>query len=1741
MIFEPKDDLHKALALSLGQEKHVSPSMEPSLSRRSSVSKINVLVDRTKNTSWGLSNIPQSFHDGYVDCPGHVAQSVEEQAKTSEVAIPPLRRKISVPIEAMTTPSRTSLNPLSTLRTSVEEATHQGFVPPKTPTRGKKSMKKVKTPLQIKVSDKVQISSDSDIGNSSKASTTPRKVSVCRATVSCQSPRYQVVQETKQPKQDDQECLGIIILPDKRERKQNEEIGEQKIVQSIESVTAKGEASLENVEQYTEEKTRQERRKKPKLGSRDKALEMIGESSTTLVQQTTHDGNASGDIATRPYTRSQNEINQDVTDEHEHKTKGKRKGGKSDPASKSSGRVTRSSSSKKSSDEAAIPTTLQQSMTMNSKQRKGKKFKLYSDTTILMAETIDQEQQQTEMTEKGRKNKRQKRVSQNQTDQGQATLRNETDLLLTLKGKEKKTEKSQRKWKKGKKEKPSSDPCQNTGNVSEENRVPIKMSKEKPTKGVMQSDVERYKDSKLTADDLMNEPDSQDKDESYLPPQIDENSAAHALAVEHAGFLIPSSVPDERCTDIIPDSQPVTMTRRSGRFPSPFLSDITEESTISKSTPGRKSSDLACGNVPNLLITRSTSRPQSADADSTSHLDDGKDPYSFEESSNASSSALCKHKNKTHHNSTHTSGDSKKVRKAHSKPLKNLSEGEKNKDLIPFSELHTESNSQNDFTPQSHKVSKTLNCEFHVERNQTSRQGKSRLSSKIRMTGKLDGSDEQIESEMKKSSSREDAMEEVENDQDILPDIEVAREVSQVTEAYQDTDISQFVKSIMQSLPKQKDCVSLLKESLHDNKQSSPKTETRDQDKKDKCKGGRKVRTPLHNTEKELDPDRNGGDSVTHAAIDGTLAAVTFHETGRRRNLTLKNAHDNEQTVRESQLANNVEIDKQKLLPQSVSQQKARKKYAHSELSDTKLKKGSSAREDDKNMTEDNRSNDSLLTAHIDSILESTNQVEENSWHTDSNADFMTSGRSYEELSQEEIVQKQVEDVTSRRSKILAALEDSTSNFQGISGEIRGDIDREAKIKQLGKKSRRERKVGEVEGSEEPSTLKPRKCDHKSKNDMPEEPYAVQSPGNTTQGRCRKTAKAESRGIRSMQVNELSKNDQKRSTERAKHRTHFGPHIEEFDTEDTGVNLSGLTTVDDAATEASVESFRNLCKNFLKSSGKSIAAGRRRRNVPRVDYTEVDNSYSESDVETSLQTPVASTKQKTKTMSTSVYEFEEDFSTYPPVSPANDVQSERSWLQDKPKLKVSTYSKTKSKVIGFSKITTNLETVKKANSHLSRLENGKAPKKRKSQDRADEIDDHQYYYHAELELQVKKGDPQKFKGAYDEDAEGDVSVKKMRRNSCRRSLIDCMRDNQSSNKESQDETEERREEDKGEDDEEQSDDEEMIPATPALTLDTVTSQTCVWTPGSSIKTPKQLSFLEDDGTESAASVANEDYEKFQYPTSGPSKVIRPSESSLKRKYPYLVKDDNEEDTDEEEMDDEGQDDAAHSSHNTSKNRRLNFDQSFSLLEPEKVFSVDENKLADEHPSDSAGGAETCEGISDHSVSSSWDNLASFPAMQLTDVFGLLRNKYSQQMLMKRTQTKKLTETVIQSTKKQMDKLFMELHEARRKGQGKFQQSILSELVQLEQCLEKLHTLQAHAEQLLKLQKRKSTEHAELQVKRIRSLHTSFLEQSRNLEGNISELVQQVFQKEMKMMQQKLFADMKQEQMQKTLQSLLLFR
>ena len=60
-----------------------------------------------------------------------------------------------------------------------------------------------------------------------------------------------------------------------------------------------------------------------------------------------------------------------------------------------------------------------------------------------------------------------------------------------------------------------------------------------------------------------------------------------------------------------------------------------------------------------------------------------------------------------------------------------------------------------------------------------------------------------------------------------------------------------------------------------------------------------------------------------------------------------------------------------------------------------------------------------------------------------------------------------------------------------------------------------------------------------------------------------------------------------------------------------------------------------------------------------------------------------------------VYEYTEESSPCLTASVVDDAVSERSWLTEKPKHKVSTYSKSRTAVLGFGKITKNLETVKK--------------------------------------------------------------------------------------------------------------------------------------------------------------------------------------------------------------------------------------------------------------------------------------------------------------------------------------------------------------------------------------------------------------------------------------------------------------
>ncbi|XP_030839021.1 serine/threonine-protein kinase rio2-like isoform X2 [Strongylocentrotus purpuratus] len=317
------------------------------------------------------------------------------------------------------------------------------------------------------------------------------------------------------------------------------------------------------------------------------------------------------------------------------------------------------------------------------------------------------------------------------------------------------------------------------------------------------------------------------------------------------------------------------------------------------------------------------------------------------------------------------------------------------------------------------------------------------------------------------------------------------------------------------------------------------------------------------------------------------------------------------------------------------------------------------------------------------------------------------------------------------------------------------------------------------------------------------------------------------------------------------------------------------------------------------------------------------------------------------------------------------------------------------------------------------------------------------------------------------------------------------------------------------------------------------------TPGSGTRTPrtpKQVSFV--DELESLGSEREGDFE-MECPVSGPSKSIRPSESSLKRKYANLLLDedddeDNDEDVDLEDDEEEEEDavvDQGDGQRSKDKQRGLNLSLGqTSFLEPTVLFKANEPK----------GEAELSEhsgedGISDHSISSSWGHNMDFPAMQMPEMFGFMRNRLKQKMMEKRNQSQQLTESAIQSTQNQMNKLFLELHKARQRSQNAFQDKLLTELVGMERNLEKLDKIQAQNEQILKQYAKKSTQHVEQHLSRVEELHAGFLEKSACLGENVVESLQHVVNKEMKNMLKKMMQDMQQEQMKKTMQSLFLLR
>ena len=83
------------------------------------------------------------------------------------------------------------------------------------------------------------------------------------------------------------------------------------------------------------------------------------------------------------------------------------------------------------------------------------------------------------------------------------------------------------------------------------------------------------------------------------------------------------------------------------------------------------------------------------------------------------------------------------------------------------------------------------------------------------MKGKLDSDDVYVQRIQRETKELAEFASRMQDQEEEFPDIEVARDVARVTEAYEDTNISTFVKSVMKSLPKHRRNKDILKNAIH--------------------------------------------------------------------------------------------------------------------------------------------------------------------------------------------------------------------------------------------------------------------------------------------------------------------------------------------------------------------------------------------------------------------------------------------------------------------------------------------------------------------------------------------------------------------------------------------------------------------------------------------------------------------------------------------------------------------------------------------------------------------------------------------------------------------------------------------------------------------------------------------------------------------------------------------------------------
>ncbi|XP_072026876.1 uncharacterized protein [Amphiura filiformis] len=219
----------------------------------------------------------------------------------------------------------------------------------------------------------------------------------------------------------------------------------------------------------------------------------------------------------------------------------------------------------------------------------------------------------------------------------------------------------------------------------------------------------------------------------------------------------------------------------------------------------------------------------------------------------------------------------------------------------------------------------------------------------------------------------------------------------------------------------------------------------------------------------------------------------------------------------------------------------------------------------------------------------------------------------------------------------------------------------------------------------------------------------------------------------------------------------FSSQIEDADSGETAEEQSKDGDQDeefDRNTVCSVETFHSLCQKLLEHSGDGIGATRSRRHLPKVNYKDPENSEIDLSLSGSSVSSAPSTSHrnvsKTKTLKDA---GEISLPTMPKRSKLDDTQSvisNRSWLIEKTKQKVSTYSKNRAQQwIGVGPLV-NLDTVSakkkpKPKARPTKAVSQKTPpalpkKPKRPHPQSDEEDGAYIYYYREEDMSSRKGE-----------------------------------------------------------------------------------------------------------------------------------------------------------------------------------------------------------------------------------------------------------------------------------------------------------------------------------------------------------------------------------------------------------------